>query len=197
MLRFNAILSYVASRNADNSHSIARPTTPPEATPATARQSVAITFGDAGTADETIIFDGLTWTAKDSGASGRQFNIDSTAALSAAAFEAAFALHADGALYGSAVDGAVVTLTKVADTAISNVTGTFNITPAFSPALTAEVDPAVPPAGTAGVALYIDTSQATTKLKVWDAFNAILRALRRDSAKATAPAQFPTATTVE
>lgn len=75
-----------------------------------------LTFTGAPTADETFVLNGVTFTAKDSGATGNQFNIGGSVTLTAAAVVAAVNASTTagvaGAVTASNVAG-VVTFTAI------------------------------------------------------------------------------------
>ena len=177
-----AILRLDATPNNDRSHAVAK-------APALG-VAVDVLFGDAHTADETVIWNSLTWTAKASGATGRQYNVGVSATLTAAAFAAAVTAHADGDDYEVTSDGATVTIRRRSQTgAIGLVTGTAATTASNYRS------EAVPLSG-AVASVLIDDSKS--KIEVMDALKALLRGVSRQFGKVTAVADVATTgTTVE
>lgn len=80
--------------------------------------SGTITFSGTGAANDTILINGVTFTAKASGATGNEWNVGASAALSAAACAAAINASATALVnttVTAAADSGVVTITaKVA-----------------------------------------------------------------------------------
>lgn len=149
MLRFNAIHQYNLTENVDQSHQVDRQLV--------LGVSALVTFNDAGSNGETIIWNGLTWTGVTAGATGRQFNLGGTADLSAAAFAAAVTAHADNTTYQVVADSGTATITHRTNTGLlSNVTGTFNTTTDFE-------TPTIPNSGAQAAVIFND-AVATTKL---------------------------------
>jgi hypothetical protein len=78
--------------------------------------SGTITFSDTGAADDTILINGVTFTAKASGATGNEWNVGASATLSAQAFKAAVNASAS-ALVSQHVtasgSAAVITITAI------------------------------------------------------------------------------------
>lgn len=174
-----AILRLDATANNDNSHSVAK-------APALG-VAVDVTFGDAHTGDETVIWNSLTWTAKDADPSGREYLIGGSATATAANFASAVTAHADGDDYAVTSDGAVVTIRRKSQTgSIGLVTGTAATTAANYRS------EGVPTSGaTAGV--FVDDSKS--KLEVLDALRAAMRAVSREFGKVTAVADIATSGT--
>ena len=126
-----------------------------------------ITFGDAQTDTETLIFNGLTWTFVASGASGREVLFGASAALTATAFITAFNAHADGLDYVASSGGsAVVTLTRTARGTFGPLTGTGATTATYTG----------DPVPGAGMTLIIDDAVITTR-NTLDALWRVLRVL--------------------
>lgn len=173
-----AAVTREAVPTSDRMHTVTR-----RAATANARAYATITLGDALTADETIIFNSLTWTAKESGATGRQFNIGGSATLTAAAFAAAFNLHADGADYVAVPSGATVTFTRVATGTFTSFTGTANISAQVFGGVNALTS------GAAGGIIFEATATAN---EVDEAIRAAWRQHNRDRSTYTAPSSYPT-----
>jgi len=78
---------------------------------AAAQASGTITFTGTGAANDTILINGVTFTAKASGASGNEWNVGASATLSAAALAAAINASAtalvSGLVSAAAVSGVV------------------------------------------------------------------------------------------
>ena len=173
------IKAYDVTANAAQTHTVARRSLP--------GARVEITFNDQGTATETLIIDGNTWTMVASGATGRQWNIGaSTAEDTATNFQSAFDAHADSSTYTVTRSGAVVTLEKTSPTAsLANVTGTYNATPAF-------LSPRVPSAATEGMTLAFDDSVFDTPAKVRDALEVLNDMIRREIHDSNLPTGWAT-----
>jgi hypothetical protein len=82
-----------------------------------AQATGTITFGGVGAANDTVLINGVTFTAQASGATGNQWNVGATATLSAAALAAA-------------INASVTALVSGYVTA-ANVAGVLTITSAF------------------------------------------------------------------
>jgi hypothetical protein len=80
-----------------------------------ARASGTITFSGTGAANDTILINGVTFTAKSSGATGDQWNVGASATLSAAALAAAINASASALVSGHVTASSalgVVTITS-------------------------------------------------------------------------------------
>jgi phage tail sheath gpL-like len=76
--------------------------------------SGTVTFSGTGAANDTLIINGVTFTAKASGATGNEWNVGASATLSAQAFKAAVNASASALVSGlvtASGAGAVITLT--------------------------------------------------------------------------------------
>jgi phage tail sheath gpL-like len=75
-----------------------------------------ITFSDTGAADDTVLINGVTFTAKASGATGNEWNVGASATLSAAALAAAINASATALVnehVTASADSGVVTITAI------------------------------------------------------------------------------------
>lgn len=83
---------------------------------AAVQASGTITFSGTGAANDTILINGVTFTAKASGATGNEWNVGATAALSASALAAAINASATALVSGlvsAAASNGVVTITAL------------------------------------------------------------------------------------
>jgi phage tail sheath gpL-like len=85
--------------------------------------SGTITFSDTGAADDTVLINGVTFTAKASGATGNEWNVGASATLSAAALAAAINASVTALVSGyvtASADSGVVTITAVRPGTLGN-----------------------------------------------------------------------------
>lgn len=76
--------------------------------------SATVTFSGIGAANDTLIINGVTFTAKASGATGNEWNVGASATLSAQAFKAAVNASATALVSGlvtASGNAAIITLT--------------------------------------------------------------------------------------
>ncbi len=174
-----AIHRYDISTNTDQSHSVAKTVA--------LGAGVTITFDDAHTAAETVIWNALTWAA-DAAPSGREYLIGGSATATATNFAAAVTAHADGDDYEVTSSGADVTIRRKDSTGtIGPVTGTA--------AVSGDVyNSAQIPSGVEATLIF-DDAVASTKYLLFGAVRAMFRGLRRDGARAADPSGFSTSET--